>query len=58
MFNLDRKPWWSSKQAERIRRYRRRMAQLREAEPTAWLAAVDRDDRTDPAEHHRGDEHQ
>jgi len=47
--------WRRSKQTSRASHYRRRMegnrAKLAQLAVPAWLAAVDRDDRTDPAEH-------
>jgi hypothetical protein len=42
--------WRQSKRQARQAQYRRRIDQVKEAEPTAWLAAIRRDDMTDPAE--------
>jgi hypothetical protein len=42
--------WRQSKTATRREQYRRRMEQTREADPLPWLLAIERDDRTDPAE--------
>ncbi len=46
---LDEAEWRAYKRATRNLRHRQRLKQVREAEPAAWLAAVDRDDLTDPA---------
>ena len=42
--------WKRIKSATRWRRYLERQAEAAEASADAWLAAVDRDDRTDPHE--------
>jgi hypothetical protein len=42
--------WRASKQATRVLAYRRRLEQIKEPAPATWLAAVDRDDLTDPVE--------
>jgi hypothetical protein len=46
------------KHATRRLQHRRRLEQVREPDLTAWLAAVERDDRTDPAECEVGIEEQ
>ncbi len=47
-FTLDE--WRAYKRAVRRLKYVQRMQQGKEANPGSWLAAVDRDDRTDPHE--------
>ena len=42
--------WRALKAATRHRRYLERMAEADEVSAAAWLAAVERDDRTDPYE--------
>lgn len=50
---FDQLAWKQRKLTKRLQQYRRRMEQAREAEPTAWLAAVRRDDAGDPVERDR-----
>ena len=49
-FTLDE--WRAYKRATRRLKYVQRMQDAKPAQPDAWLAAVDRDDRTDPHERH------
>ena len=54
-YPLSYDDWRALKAATRHRRYLERMAEADEATADAWLAAVERDDRTDPyqqEEHH------
>jgi hypothetical protein len=39
--------WRASKRALRMNHYRRRMEQVKEPAPVAWLAAVERDDQAE-----------
>ncbi len=50
-FTLDE--WRAYKKAVRRLKRVQRMQQAKPVPPDAWLAAVERDDRTDPYEHER-----
>ena len=50
-FTLDE--WRAYKRATRRLKYVQRMQQAKAVRPDAWLAAVERDDRTDPYEARR-----
>ena len=50
MMPLTVEDWRALKAATRHRRYLERMAEADDASAADWLAAVERDDRTDPYE--------
>lgn len=47
---LTQSEWRILKRTTRARRHKQRLEQMHEADPRAWLLAVDRDDRTDKGE--------
>jgi hypothetical protein len=50
MGSFDENEWRAYKRAQRHLAYVKRMQQVKEADPRAWLAALERDDKTDPYE--------